>query len=128
MLRRPFAILFLCAALTMAGAGHGLLSRAGFEGQKEKAPARVPSFRDEVQPLFQAKCSRCHGEKTRKADLDLRTPAGIRKGGESGPVIVPGKPDESLLYEKVHGGMMPPGKKDHLSEGRSVQLTTRPKP
>src|SRR5262245_54818476 len=99
MLRRQFAILFLCAAVAIAGAGRGFRASADVKGQKEQAPARVPSDREEVQPLFQAKCSRCHGEKTRKADLDLRTPASIRKGGESGAVIVPGKPDESLLYE-----------------------------
>ena len=51
---------------------------------------------------------RCHGEKVRKADLDLRTPAGVLKGGESGPAVVAGKPDKSLLYEKVHKGEMPP--------------------
>src|SRR5262245_27839440 len=79
-----------------------------------KAPA--PSFSADIKPLFEAKCSRCHGDKARKGDLDLRTPAAIMKGGESGAVIVPGKSDQSLLYQKVHGGMMPPAKKDRLNE------------
>jgi len=65
---------------------------------------------------LQTKCWRCHGEESRKGELDLRTPAGILKGGESGIVIVAGKPDQSLLYEKVHKGEMPPKKKDPLSE------------
>jgi mono/diheme cytochrome c family protein len=69
-----------------------------------------------VRPLLQAKCWRCHGEEARKGELDLRTPAGILKGGESGAVIVPGKPDQSLLYEKVHKGEMPPKKKEPLNE------------
>src|SRR5262249_26366382 len=72
---------------------------------------QVPSFEKDVQPILSAKCSRCHGEKTKKADLDLSTVAGIRKGSESGPVIVAGKPSESRLYEMVHEGKMPPGKK-----------------
>ena len=100
MLRKHFWLLFLCLALMRAWVRPTLLSGAGFEGQK-KTPVRVPSFRDEVRPLLQAKCFRCHGEKGRKADLDLRTPAGILEGGESGQVIVPGKPEKSLLYEKV---------------------------
>src|SRR5260370_16154997 len=75
---------------------------------------QVPVFEKSVQPLFSAKCSRCHGAKTKKADLDLSTAAGIRKGSESGPVIVPGKPAESRLYEMIHEGKMPPGKKDPL--------------
>jgi cytochrome c553 len=76
---------------------------------------RVPSFEKDVQPLLSAKCSRCHGEKTKKADLDLSTVAGIRKGSESGPVIVAGKPSESRLFEMVHEEKMPPGKKDKLA-------------
>src|SRR5262249_31149178 len=65
---------------------------------------------------FQSKCTRCHGKKPRKADLDLSTPAGVQAGSESGPIVVPGKPEESLLFEKVQTGSMPPAKKDRLSE------------
>ncbi|MBI1915211.1 MAG: PSD1 domain-containing protein [Planctomycetes bacterium] len=124
MLRKHSSFLLLCLALTMAWAGPAFLASAGFEGQKEKASVRVPSFRDEVRSLFQAKCWRCHGDKGRKADLDLRTPVTILEGGESGPVIVPGKPEKSLLYEKLHSGKMPPGKKDRLSEAE-VEIIRR---
>jgi mono/diheme cytochrome c family protein len=79
-------------------------------------PTHSPRFAEDVQPLLQARCVRCHGGKARRADLDLTTAAGIRKGGESGPVIVPGKPEESLLYEKIHAGAMPPSTKDRLNE------------
>jgi cytochrome c553 len=76
---------------------------------------QAPTFENSVQPLLNAKCVRCHGEKAKKADLDLRTAAGIRKGSESGPVVMAGKPDESRLYEMVHEGKMPPGQKDKLT-------------
>ncbi|MCI0705221.1 MAG: PSD1 and planctomycete cytochrome C domain-containing protein [Planctomycetia bacterium] len=68
------------------------------------------SFEKDVRPILNAKCVKCHGKaKTRKSgDLDLNTPAGILKGGESGPVIVAGKPEKSLLYEKLRKGEMPP--------------------
>src|SRR5688572_19471045 len=79
------------------------------------AAADPPSFATDVQPLLQAKCAECHGGKARKADLDLTTPTGIRKGGETGPAIVPGQPDKSLLFEKVHSGAMPPRKANRLS-------------
>ena len=83
---------------------------------KENTASQVPTFEAVIRPLLQTKCWRCHGEESRKGELDLRTPAGILKGGESGIVIAAGKPDQSLLYEKVHKGEMPPKKKDPLSE------------
>ncbi len=77
--------------------------------------AKTPVFETDIQPLLRARCFRCHGDQARKADLDLRTSAGILKGGESGPVVVPGKASESRLYEMVHQGKMPLGKKDKLA-------------
>jgi mono/diheme cytochrome c family protein len=82
---------------------------------KASPSATAPSYADDIRPLLQSKCSKCHGDKVRKADLDLTSPAGILKGGESGRVVVPGKPDESLLYEKVHTGAMPPKKEGTLT-------------
>ncbi len=113
MLRRYFSILLLLLALPMASVARNTLSAAG--PNAEKSLPLSPSFKIEIGPLLQAKCSRCHNEKAHKGDLNLTMPAGILRGGESGPVIVPGKPDESPLYEKVHSGAMPPGKKDRLS-------------
>src|SRR6266852_762064 len=75
-----------------------------------------PTYQEDIRPLFETKCLRCHSGKSRKKDLDLSAPSGILKGSESGPVIVPGKPEESLLYEKVKTGAMPPTKKNRLSD------------
>ncbi|MGE3314462.1 MAG: DUF1549 domain-containing protein, partial [Planctomycetaceae bacterium] len=72
-------------------------------------------FESKVRPTLQAKCAKCHGEKTRKGELDLSSIAGIRKGGESGSVIVSGKPTESALYERTHSGEMPPDGNDPLT-------------
>src|SRR5438105_5962676 len=91
--------------------GHAMPAAAA--GDTSPAPA---FFETDVQPLLKAKCLRCHGDKARKGDLDLRTHASVLKGGESGPVVVPGHPEKSLLYEKVRSGVMPPGKKNPLSE------------
>jgi mono/diheme cytochrome c family protein len=100
----------LAAGLTAAAA------LAGDPGPKPDAPKPAARFEAVVLPLFQDKCLRCHGEKTRKAELDLRSLAGALKGGESGPAVLPGKPEKSVLYEKVLNGTMPPGKKGRLSE------------
>src|SRR4051812_7019876 len=85
-------------------------------GAGKEGAARSPTFEKDIEPILRATCWRCHGEKSLKGELDLRTLAGIRKGGESGPAIVAGKPDESVLFEKVRDGEMPPGKKDRLAD------------
>jgi len=74
------------------------------------------SFERDVRPLLKAHCFHCHGEQGRtEAGLDLRLRRFVANGGDSGPAIVPGKPDKSLLIERVAAGEMPPGKVEKLS-------------
>ncbi len=113
--RRRVVQPLLFVTLTIAVSERGFVAQVDADDDQQKSSAPAPSFREIIRPLFEAKCLRCHGAKAHKADLDLSAPAGILKGGESGPVIVPGRPDKSLLFEKVHSGTMPPGKKDRLS-------------
>jgi len=74
-----------------------------------KAPA--VSYEGQIRPILKAHCFRCHGgdQVEAKAGLDLRLRRLIEKGGESGPALVAGKHDESLLYQRVAAGEMPPG-------------------
>jgi hypothetical protein len=72
-------------------------------------------FESRVRPVLVEHCFECHsGEKT-KGGLALDTKQGWEKGGDSGPAIVPGKPDESLLIKAVRYHdedlAMPPKKK-----------------
>lgn len=53
------------------------------------------------------RCLECHGE-ARKAALDLRTRRAALAGGESGAAVHPGRPDRSLLLQRVDAGEMPP--------------------
>jgi mono/diheme cytochrome c family protein len=71
--------------------------------------AGATTFDSAVQPIFQAKCLACHGAAA-MGKLDLRTPESVLKGGESGPVVMPGAADKSLLIDKVVTQQMPPGK------------------
>jgi cytochrome c553 len=90
------------------------------------ASAQSPDdhFEKKIRPLLLAKCAGCHGPEKNKGGLRLDA-AGIAQGGESGPVVVPGKPDESLLVRSVRydGDLkMPPGGK--LKEDEIAALTT----
>jgi mono/diheme cytochrome c family protein len=67
-------------------------------------------FQKTIRPLLVQTCVSCHGPDRPKGGLDLSTRAALLEGGTHGPSIVPGKPDESLLYKKVAKGEMPPKK------------------
>ena len=69
-----------------------------------------PLFERDVVPIFAAHCLKCHGLEARHADLDLRTPPLILRGGKSGPAVVPTSAEKSLLFQKVSTAAMPPGK------------------
>ncbi|WP_391564844.1 DUF1553 domain-containing protein [Allorhodopirellula solitaria] len=51
--------------------------------------------------MLLSKCIECHGEQDPEGGLNLTTIEGLLLGGDSGPAIVPGKPDESLLIEAL---------------------------
>ncbi len=56
-------------------------------------------FESEILPMLKQSCLACHNQTKAKADLILETPQTILKGGESGPAVVSGKPQESLLMD-----------------------------
>jgi hypothetical protein len=63
----------------------------------------IEFFENKVRPLLVANCLKCHGDNEEKlrGGLHLTSRAELIKGGDSGPAIVPGKPDESLLIASV---------------------------
>lgn len=67
-----------------------------------------PTFEKDIGPIFQKKCVSCHNASNQKGELDLTTPFGLFKGGESQSTLVSGDLESSYLYELVHSRMMPP--------------------
>ena len=71
-------------------------------------PAGEKLFRQQIQPILAGKCLQCHDAVKKKGKLDLGRRELAIKGGASGPALVPGKPDDSLIYQKLAAGEMPP--------------------
>ena len=59
-------------------------------------------FSEEVQPVLEANCFKCHGTTTIKGELSLATRDAIIKGGESGAVVDLDDPSASLLLEAIN--------------------------
>lgn len=72
-------------------------------------PTAAPTYEKDVLPLLASRCLGCHGVGQPKAGLDLRTLGNALQGGHSGPAVVAGLPEKSLLYKLVATGKMPPG-------------------
>lgn len=73
----------------------------------------VQFFEAKVRPLLVEHCFNCHGTKKQNGGLRLDSGAAILAGGETGPVVVPKDPTESLLIEAINyeSLKMPPDKK-----------------
>ncbi len=81
-----------------------LLVVMGRSGAAEPDAAAVAYFEKQVRPLLIEHCHGCHSTKSKKTrgGLALDSREAILTGGESGPAIVPGKPEQSLLIAAVH--------------------------
>lgn len=65
-------------------------------------------YAKDIEEIVSKFCFECHGDENQEAELDLRTANSMLSGGESGPAIVPGHPELSLLLDMIHDGHMPP--------------------
>src|SRR5205085_751585 len=65
--------------------------------------AAPPVFESDIAPILEQRCVRCHHGDSAKGELSLDVRDKALAGGESGPAIVPGKPDESLLLDMISG-------------------------
>src|SRR4051812_13877625 len=88
----------------------GLTARSG-EAETPDDPRMIADFENRVRPILAVRCVKCHGPQKQESNLRLDSRAAMMQGGASGPAIVPGRPEESLLVKAVrHKGdlQMPP--------------------
>src|SRR5262245_10208757 len=91
----------------------------------EPTPEQAKFFTEKVRPVLKENCYSCHSHAAKKSRGGLMLDArdSLLKGGDTGPAIVPGKPDESLLLKSVRhhddAPAMPP--RGHLT---NVQIAT----
>lgn len=73
-----------------------------------------------VKPILEEKCMNCHNAGKAKGELAMDLPQQLLKGGKSGKLFVAGKPEVSLLLERLH---LPPDAKKHMPPAGKPQLT-----
>ncbi|MDG2124783.1 MAG: DUF1549 domain-containing protein, partial [Verrucomicrobiales bacterium] len=60
-----------------------------------------PDFESQVRPILEQNCVRCHGSGKDKGGLAMNSASGLRAGGDSGPGMILGDPDNSELIRRI---------------------------
>jgi mono/diheme cytochrome c family protein len=85
-----------------------LLAATVFVAAQAPAPPSAPAagpatFERDIKPILEKHCYECHGPSKARGKLRLHTPAFLLKGGESGAIVQPGNPEQSLMIRRVLG-------------------------
>ena len=83
------------ALFLLIGASAGALAQSAAPRQS------LDLFESKVRPLLAARCAGCHGAKQQSAGLRLDSPVMIQKGSKSGPIVLAGDPDSSLIVRAL---------------------------
>jgi mono/diheme cytochrome c family protein/uncharacterized small protein (DUF1192 family) len=94
-------LLRYAAALALAASIGARVLVADRQTQPQ-ATASIDFARD-IQPILQNSCAKCHGPTRARGGLRLHERASAMRGGDSGPVILPGRGSESLLVRRIIG-------------------------
>ena len=69
-------------------------------------------YNSQIQPIFNSRCTNCHSGSDAEEDLNLTSYNNVMNGGESGDVVIPYDHANSLLWQYVNSGYMPPSATD----------------
>ena len=81
-------------------------------------------FEQHVRPLLAEHCFACHGPQKQHAELRLDIHSRVLEGGETGPAIIPDKPEKSLLIEAVRRQSLEMPPEEELSSEQIAILET----
>ena len=96
----------------------------GHAAEEKTDPAAIDFFENKIRPVLAESCYQCHSQSSEKlkGNLFLDTKNGLLTGGDSGPAIVPGDPEASLLIKAIRYTddhlQMPPKEVNRLSSAQ----------
>ncbi|RCL88966.1 T9SS C-terminal target domain-containing protein [bacterium] len=107
-----------------------------FLGQKSFSQV---DYKTDIQPIFNSYCSGCHTGGGSSGGQDLSSYSSLMLGGNSGPTIIPGDSQNSILWKRISDGSMPPSSNDvpltkveivakWINEGALESVATQNKP
>jgi hypothetical protein len=130
------AILMSMHGLGISGIG-AVNSRSSADDSIASDESSTVDYERDVRPIFKAMCFHCHGEEEAlQGGLDMRLVRQMLEGGDSGPAIVAGFADQSVLWQRIESDEMPEGSKKLNESQKSIirrwidsgAATTQPEP
>ncbi|HCB02625.1 MAG TPA: hypothetical protein DEP19_09610 [Anaerolineae bacterium] len=74
------------------------------------------SFKNDVQPILERRCTKCHGGEFPSESLNLESYESLMVGSQNGEVVIAGDSSNSLLFEQIESGEMPKRGSDLTAE------------
>jgi hypothetical protein len=99
-IKKQFILLFIAVFVV---AGYAFLH----SGSTEAAPPVDISYANNVRPILESRCKKCHMGEFVSEGLNLKTYESLMRGSQNAPVIVPGNASDSLIVQKLTAGEMP---------------------
>ena len=90
--------------------------------ESTEAPVASISFANDVLPILNNSCNKCHGVEQIKEGLDMRTYDTLMAGSFNGTVVTPGNASESFLVQQIVEGEMP--KRGPKLTAEQIQIIT----
>ena len=96
--RETSSAIWLAASVLAICLSHSVLA-----ADVKLTPEQLDFFEKKIRPIFSENCYKCHSQESEKikGGLLLDTRDGVLKGGDTGPAIVPGDPEKSLMIKAV---------------------------
>jgi mono/diheme cytochrome c family protein len=94
------SILILGGGVTATRYTCVLIFITGVAGYAQQAQEKIEFFETRVRPVLAANCFSCHTD-NKLGGLRVDSRVALLEGGKSGPAIVPGRPEQSLLLKAV---------------------------
>lgn len=76
-------------------------------------------FAAAIQPIFKAKCAKCHNSSKQKGGLSMASAKSLLAGGENGPIWIAGQAENSTILQRIH---LPVSAEEHMPPEDQPQL------
>ncbi|MHB8519287.1 MAG: PSD1 and planctomycete cytochrome C domain-containing protein [Limisphaerales bacterium] len=113
-----------CLLLSASGKAADPKAEAIPANHAEQMAKGMALFKSQIGPILNEHCLRCHGGEKVKSHFNIATRESLLKGGDNGPDVLPGKAQESLLYQLITHQKKPhmPAKGEPLTAAMAAQI------